>query len=80
MQWLAENGITAEEAHRQRMKVPGNTFLTLKAWVKMERLKPQWEAQQKAEEERRRAEQEARMSRIQQGASTCMSSSGDLKT
>lgn len=43
-EWLAATGLTAQEAARRRMKVPGNTFLTPKLQVKLDRLRAEGEA------------------------------------
>ncbi|MFO0863923.1 MAG: hypothetical protein U0744_04600 [Gemmataceae bacterium] len=57
-EWLAATGLTAQEAARRRMKVPGNTFLTPKL---------------QAEVDRRRAEGEATSSMSPQGEAACTS-------
>ena len=35
--WLEELGLTAAEAHKRGLKVPGNTFVTLKLRAEMDR-------------------------------------------
>jgi len=79
--WLAEKGLTAAEACRRRLKVPGNTFMTPKLRVEMDRRRPEFEAKQKAEQARRDAEYEALMARsTQQGDAACTSNTETLPT
>ena len=47
--WLAEKGLTAEEAHRRKLKVPGNLFVQPLAEIGRKKQHEQWQAEQEAE-------------------------------
>ena len=77
--WLAEKGLTAEEAHRRRLKVPGNRIVQPAAEIMRKKQHEQWQAKQEAERAAFAAKREpamaaGRMSSVtQQGEAACTS-------
>lgn len=74
--FLAERQMSAEEAARRRLKVPGNRIVVPWMAIEVERRLRAWEA----EEERERTKHEAERKHTQRGSQPCTSNSGNLPT
>ncbi|MFO0866144.1 MAG: hypothetical protein U0744_16100 [Gemmataceae bacterium] len=81
--WLAEKGLTAEEAHRRGLKVPGNRFVQSKAEIEVQQMQAEWKAKEAVKNaefvaQRQQAFAAGRTSSVTQpGESPCTSNSGD---